>query len=411
MKILIVSQYFWPENFRINDLAQHLVERGHEITVLTGKPNYPEGRFFDGYSMLSSSRDDFDGIPVRRVPLIPRGKGGAIRLALNYASFAFYASCLIPFFCRDKYDAILAYEPSPITVALPAIVLRRLKKIPAAIWLLDLWPETLEATGAIKSKRILSMVGVLVRFIYRNLDLLLVQSEAFRPHIKSQSESFDQKIRYFPASAEALFEPQPPANHILNIDKAPGEFWLMFAGNVGVSQDPETIVGAAELLKDERNIKWVIVGDGRKLEWMKQQAVSLGISDRFHFLGRHPVEKMPEFFAAADVMLVTLKNEPIFALTIPGRIQSYLACGKPMVATLPGEGARIIEESGAGVVCNPEDPEDLAAKVRALYSQSRESLVTMGKQGRSYYEQHFDRDMLTEKLESWLDSLSKNGTA
>lgn len=409
MKLLIVSQYFWPENFRINDLAQLLVERGHEVSVLTGRPNYPEGKLYEGYKLIGGSRDDFEGIPIRRVPLIPRGPGGAFRLALNFASFAFFSSVLIPFYCRDKYDAVLVYEPSPITVALPAIVLRKLRKIPAAIWLLDLWPETLEATGAVRSRRVLGWVGGLVRFIYRNLDLLLVQSQAFIPHIESQGPSFKQKTRYFPASAEGIFQPQPPSHSLLHLDKPENEFWLMFAGNVGVSQDPETILSAAERLKSHRQIKWVIVGDGRKLSWMKSTAAKRGIEDRFHFLGRHPVEKMPEFFATADAMLVTLKNEPIFALTIPGRIQSYLACAKPMVASLPGEGARIIEESGSGVVCEPENPEALAAKILTLFELPKDQLRAKGQQGRAYYEKNFDRDILADRLEQWLESMSQSG--
>lgn len=406
VKLLIVSQYFWPENFRINDLAQFLVQQGHTVSVLTGRPNYPEGRLYPGYRLFRGSRDSHAGIKIRRVPLVPRGGGGAFRLAVNYLSFAVCATALIPFYCRDDYDAILVYEPSPITVALPAMLLRALRRTPAAMWILDLWPETLVATGSVRSRSILGVVGALVRFIYRRLDLLLVQSRAFIPHIEGQGEAFGQKTRYFPASAEAMFVPQPSSRELPGLVKGRDDFWIMIAGNVGVSQAPGLIVDTANLLKGDRGIKWIVVGDGRMLEWMKNEVDERGLQDRVHFLGRHPVEAMPGFFAAADVMLVALRKEPIFSLTIPGRIQSYLAAGRPIVAALDGEGARVVEEARAGISCVPEDAGALAESVLAVYRTPREEREAMGRRGREYYDEHFDRKMLASRLEAWLEELA-----
>src|SRR5690349_8507872 len=183
MKILIVSQYFWPESFRINDLALGLKERGHNVTVLTGMPNYPSGRLFSGYAMFSPTKEIFEGIPILRVPLIPRGSKGRWRLALNYISFALCASLLAPLRCKGPFDIIFVFEPSPVTVGIPALVLKKLMQAPIVFWVQDLWPESLSATGAVKSQRVLQWVANLVGYIYRRCDCILVQSEGFIPYV------------------------------------------------------------------------------------------------------------------------------------------------------------------------------------------------------------------------------------
>ena len=204
MRLLIVTQYFWPENFRINDLAAGLRERGHEVTVYTGKPNYPDGRFFDGYGFFGRGNETYEGMRVIRVPLIPRGDGGAVRLALNYLSFALFASALAPFRVRGEFDAILVYEPSPVTVGLPALVMKKLKRAPILFWVQDLWPESFSATEAVRAGWILKAVERLVRFIYRGCDRLLVQSRGFIPQLSAMGAPAE-KIRYFPSWAEGIF--------------------------------------------------------------------------------------------------------------------------------------------------------------------------------------------------------------
>ncbi len=404
MRILIVTQYFWPENFRINDLALALVDKGHEVTVLTGLPNYPSGRIFDGYGWFRPGREGYHGVDVMRVPLVPRGRGGGVNLAVNYGSFAFFASLLAPVRCRDDYDIIFVFEPSPITVCLPALVLKGLKKVPLILWVQDLWPESLSATGAVKSPRILKWVERLVSFIYRHCDLILAQSRAFLPAIKQRGAP-DDRVAYFPNSAEALYRP------VLIEQDAPEEahlplgFRLMFAGNIGAAQDFSTILAAAERLKAYPDIHWVILGDGRLAPWVREEVERRDLRANVHLLGQHPAESMPRYFQLADALLVTLKKDFIFSLTIPSKIQSYLACGRPIVAGLDGEGARIVEESGAGYYAPAEDPGALAEAVLRMYKHTDAERADMGRRARAYFEAHFERTMLVERLDAWMNSL------
>lgn len=404
MNILIVSQYFWPENFRINDMALALKERGHQVTVLTGTPNYPNGRFFDGYNWFSRTRETWQGVEIRRCPLIPRGKGGGLRLALNYLSFALSASLLGPWKCPGKFDAIFVHEPSPITVALPALVLRRLRGTPVLLWVLDLWPESVAAAGSVRSPFVLGLINRLVRFIYRHCDRVLVQSRGFIERVIAQGAPAD-KVLYFPSWAEAVFT--QPVNAPSSITLPQG-FRVVFAGNIGAAQDFETILDAAELLRNEKEIHWVVVGDGRMAGGVKQQVLARNLTATVHLTGSHPLQAMPSLFAAADALLVTLKQDPIFALTIPGKIQSYLACGRPIVGMLDGEGARVLQESGAAMVSPSGDARALAANVLALHRTQREERERMGQSGREYYRQHFERDRLMTQLERWFEQARRD---
>jgi len=411
MRILIVTQYFWPEEFRINDLALGLRERGHDVTVYTGKPNYPGGRFFPGYGFFGRVREDYRGVRVRRAPLVPRGAGTRPGLIVNYLSFALAASLLAPFRCDGDYDAILVYEPSPVTVGLPALVLKRVKRAPLLFWVQDLWPETLSATGVVRSQWILKLVAGLVRFIYRHCDLVLVQSRAFAPSIEALGVAA-RKILYYPNSAEAIYRPLPagPGEPAGGEKPLRGAFSVVFAGNIGVAQDFETILSAAEKLRGERDIHWNIIGDGRMQDWVRNEIGRRRLGDTVHLLGRHPVESMPRFFAAADAMLVTLAPDPVFALTIPSKVQSYLACGRPIIAALDGEGARVIEESGSGTAVPAGDAAALAEGVRRLYGMSRQAREALGQNGRRYFEQHFERELLLDRLEGWMKDLAARGS-
>lgn len=404
MHILIVTQYFWPEDFRINDLALGLKERGHQVTVLTGKPNYPGGSFFFGYSFFSHAREDYHGVVVRRVPLIPRGNGKGLRLFLNYVSFAFLATLLAPWFCREKYDVIFVFEPSPVTVGLPAIVLKTIKRIPILFWVQDLWPESLASTGAVQSPRILGWVDWLVRAIYSRCDKILMSSRAFAESIRQKNVP-DDKLLYFPNSAEELYCPLVVSGDAPERRLMPAGFKVMFAGNIGAAQDFETILAAAVRLKNQLDIHWLILGDGRRKAWVEEQVRAHGLGAQVHLLGRFPLETMPSFFALADVLLVTLRKEPIFALTIPGKVQSYLACAKPIVAALDGEGGRVLAESGAGIVVPSGDVDALASAVLRIYRMPPELRQTMGQHGRVYYEQHFDRERLLDQLIQWMSKI------
>lgn len=402
MRILVVTQYFWPESFRINDVVQGLRALGHEVAVLTGKPNYPGGRFFDGYRFLGRGRESYDGVTVLRVPLLPRGGGTGLRLLLNYLSFALFASLLGPLRCRGPVDLILVYEPSPVTVGLPALMLKALKRAPVMFWVQDLWPESLSATGAVRSQPILDLVARLVRFIYRCSDRVLVQSRAFIDSVQALGAR-PERILYLPNSAETLYRPLPRT--CMALPQIEEGFKVMFAGNIGAAQSFETIVAAAEQLRDQREIQWLVLGDGRLHGWVQEQIGRRGLARCVHLLGRHPVESMPAWFAHADIMLVTLRKDPIFALTIPSKIQSYMACGRPILAALEGEGAHVVEEARAGLVVPPEDPSALASGVLKMYRMPRGERERMGEQGRMYFLREFERDMLLARLDGWMREL------
>jgi glycosyltransferase involved in cell wall biosynthesis len=407
MRILIVTQYFWPEEFRINDLALALRSRGHEVSVLTGKPNYPGGKYFPGYGFFGRATEDYKGVRVVRVPLIPRGSGGRLRLLLNFLSYALIGSLLAPLRCRGSFDVILVYEPTPVTVGLPALVLKQLKRAPLLFWVQDLWPESLSATGVVRARWILALVDRLVRFIYRHCNLILVQSRAFMPHVRAQGVP-SERIRYYPNTAEELYrtvaiEERAPERELL-----PPGFRVMFAGNIGVAQDFETILAAADQLKSDRDIQWIIIGEGRRYAWVAQEIARRGLRGSVRLLGRYPVESMPRFFALADALLVTLRNEPIFSLTLPTKIQSYLACGRPIIAALDGEGARVIGESGSGIAVAPGDAAALADAIARLRRTPAPEREAMGRRGREYFEREFERTLLVSRLEDWMKSAAES---
>jgi len=409
MRVLIVSQHFWPESFPINSLAQGLRERGHLVSVLTGIPNYPSGKFFPGYGYFRKVREDYGGIKVLRVPLVRRGGGGKVRLATNYLSFAFSSSLFAPLVCRGKYDLIFVWESSPVTVGLPALVLKKTKSAPIMFWVQDLWPDSLTATGAVTSSLVLRLVDDLVRFIYRGCDRVLVQSRAFSPLVEKQGVE-PRRIRYFPNWAEETYRPIDVEPDAIERKEMPDGFRILFAGNIGAAQDFGTILAAAERLRNHPDIHWVIIGDGRKRSWVEDEIRKRQLGRTVHLQGRRPAETMPRYFSLADVLLVTLRKEPIFALTIPTKVQSYLACAKPILGAMEGEGARVLDEAGAGVSVTPEDPAALAEAALALYRMPKTELNAMGSRGRKYSESRFDRKMLLDVLEGWMEELKGEAT-
>ncbi|MFQ5345290.1 MAG: glycosyltransferase family 4 protein [Mariprofundus sp.] len=403
MKILIVSQYFWPENFRINDLALELKGRGHEVTILTGLPNYPAGRWFNGFGYASCGRSEWQGISIIRVPMLRRMSGRGWQLALNYMSYAMAASLLGPILCRGRFDVVLAYEPSPFTVGIPAAMMRWLKGAPMMFWVQDLWPESLTAAGAVRSRYILKLVGSMVRWIYARCDRVLVQSEGFiKPAVAAGADP--GRIRYFPNWAEDFYQPLVLPDDALEYAEMPVGFNIVFAGNMGEAQSLQTILEAVERLRDVPDIHWTMIGDGRRSSWMQEEAVKRGL-DRIHFLGLRSPEQMPRYFSLADTLLATLRPDPVFSLTIPSKVQSYLACGRPIVAALDGEGARIIEAAGAGFAMPAGDAEGLADSILRLYNMKQTERDAMGCAARAYYDAHFKRKVLIDQLDKWIRKL------
>jgi glycosyltransferase involved in cell wall biosynthesis len=394
MNILIVTQYFWPEEFRVNDLAVDLVGRGNNVTVLTGNPNYPKGKFFKGYG-FKFMNEKHQGIKIYRVPIIPRGNN-ILTLILNYLSFTITGSIFI-LFHRIKYDKVFAINFSPITAVFPAILYKKLHKKQLYLWVQDLWPESVSAAGNINSSFVLKLLTKMVKYIYKNSDRVLLQSEAFIPSVEEKGVTKKQ-IEYIPNWAEDLYSDK--SKIILNKYEAiiPKGFLVMFAGNIGESQDFESILKAAVITKKYLDIKWVIVGDGRRKAWVENQIISLGLQQSFYMLGRFPMGEMPSFFVHADIMLLSLKNEVIFSLTIPSKVQSYMAFGKPIIGMLNGIGAEIIRNGHCGFVGLAGDHIALANNVIKAFNENSEDLTNKGLNGKKYYEQNFSKKIVVDKL-------------
>ncbi len=403
MRLLIVSQYFWPESFRINDLVRTLVEKGVQVDVLTGKPNYPEGHLFDGYSALGCQKQPWSGATVFRVPLFPRGAKSALRLAANYLSFILAGLAVGPWLLRGrKYDVIFVYGVSPIFQAIPAIALGRIKGAPVILWVQDLWPESLEATGYIKSAPVLTAVGWLVGQVYKRVDMLLAQSRAFLPFIQKLAPG--KPVLYFPNSVDDSFGATTTvgAPAIPALERG---FPVVFAGNIGAGQAVEVIVEAATLLRDHADICFVVVGQGSRREWMREQVGLRGLPN-LHLPGRFPIETMPALMQKAGALLVSLADEPIFAATVPNKVQAYMASGRPILASLNGEGARLIQEANAGLTSPAGDGRALAEAVLRLYGMTETERAALGANGQRYFQANFDHLGLTDQLIGHMQEVS-----
>ena len=404
MKVLVVSQYFSPENFLISEIVQTLVDKGHDLDVLTGKPNYPEGIFFPGYSSWGCMKQDLLGATVYRVPILARGTRSAMRLALNYLSFVLSGLLLGPWLLRrQKYDVIFVYGVSPILQAIPALFIGWLKNTRVTVWVQDLWPESLEATGYVRQPWVLAGVRQLVRFIYRRADLLLVQSKCFEAPVSSLAPG--KRVVYFPNSVKSIFS-DPPDVSLPVVRELDDGFAVVFAGNVGVGQAVQVIVEAATLLKDQPEIRFVVFGHGSRWDWMYEQVKARGLNN-LHLPGRFPIQTMPGLMQKAAALLVSLADEPIFAATVPNKVQAYMAAGRPILACLNGEGARLVQEAGAGITIAAEDAQGLANAVLRLHRMPAPERLEMGANGQRYFKAHFDHNRLVDDLIGYLSALSK----
>ena len=397
VNILIITQYFYPENFKSNDLAFELKSRGHNVTVLTGLPNYPEGKIFEKYGVFKNRKQTINGVKVVRSLLLPRGKGGGLRLFANYYSFAFFASVKAFFLgLNNHFDAIIVHEPSPITQYYPALLINKIWKTPVYFWVMDLWPESLSIAGGVKNKFVLNYYTNVIKKFYKNAEKILITSKGFRGAINEKG-NFDDKIVYFPNWAEdAISE----GNKNFPIPELPEGFKVMFAGNVGEAQDMEAVMDAALDLKHYSVVKFIIVGDGRKMSFVQEFIRKNSLSNTVFTLGRFPVEAMSSFFAKADVMLVSLKNDEIFNLTVPAKVQAYMSASKPIVAMLNGEGADIIEEAQCGFATPAGDAKKLAQIIKNMAELNPEDLKRMGENSRSFFYKNY-------RLSSCIDNLER----
>jgi glycosyltransferase involved in cell wall biosynthesis len=397
MEILIVTQYFWPESFKINDLALALKERGHKITVLTGMPNYPEGKFYKGYKLFSKKTEYLDEIKIIRVPIIPRGNASGLMLFLNYFSFMIIGS-IWSFFLSKKYETVIALNYSPITAVYPAIIYKMLHGTNLYLWVFDLWPESVRSAGKLKWSIVDMLLLRMVKSIYNKSNKILISSEGFGLSIIEKGVG-EHKLVYMPNWAEAVFEDSSLVDEQKYSPLIPHGFIVMFAGNIGEAQDFDSILKAAELTQDFKDIKWVIIGDGRKREEVSKEIDKRGLGEIVFLLGRFPLLEMPSFFVHANVMLFSLKDEEIFSLTLPGKVQSYMAFGKPIAAMINGEGSAVISKSNCGFTCNAGDYQGLANNIIKAHEMPANELSTLGKNGYEYYKSNFAKEMLIDRFE------------
>jgi len=403
MKILIVTQYFWPENFRINDLVEELSLYGHEITILTGIPSYPKGKVFPEFSQNPKLFNEFKSSKIVRVPIITRGKS-MIRLALNYFSYIVSSIVIGSWKLRkNNFDIIFVYEPSPVTVGLTAIWFKKLKKAPIFFWTLDLWPESLNAVGVLNSKIILSFIGKIVGFINNRCDLILAQSHSFIGSI-SKYCSRDVRIEYFPSWSEVLI---PSKQIAREVEIKNNTFNILFTGNIGEAQDFPAVIDAVEYLKHE-SVRWLIVGDGRMSSWLKAEIIRRGLESQIVLLGEFPIERMASFYNTSQALLVSLKRDHYLSLVIPGKVQSYLMSGLPILGMVQGETERIIKNSGCGYTCKAGDGYSLAGIVKEMMSKSDKDRELMGIMGKNFAIKEFDRNTLLKKLESLMFEYVEN---
>lgn len=399
MRILVISQYFWPENFRLNDLCLELTDRGHHVEVLTSIPNYPNGNFYKGYSIFKNRNQVWNGIKIHRAFLIPRGRDNKILLILNYFSFVI-SSCIKLLFLKGDYDKIIVYQLSPATVGFPAILAKKIFKAPLFFYIQDLWPESLKDTGGIKFSHLINVIDYMMNIFYRISDCIIVQSPAFTEYLTSKGIGIN-KISYIPNTVESFYKPEVQISKYS--DKFPNGFNILFAGNIGKAQDLYTIIDAAKILSLKGlKINWIFLGDGRDKKNAIEYVKKSGISEIFYFMGSFPTEEMPFFFTCADALLVSLKKSTIFSLTIPSKIQSYLACRKPILGNIDGVGFEIINKYKCGYASHSSDSIMLSQNAEKLYKSSKSDLEKFGHNSFKYYLNNFERNLVYDKLESLL---------
>lgn len=392
MKILVVTQYFWPEEFRINDICKGMKESGHEVEILTGLPNYPNGKIFEGFSYFRRGPKEYEGMKIIRVGMIPRGKNNSTMLALNYISFMVSASVRIIPLLFKKYDKIFVFQVSPLTTAVPAIILSKIKKIPSYIYIQDLWPETFYSIVNISNEKLRKIMKRVCNKIYDAFDKLLIASRGYEDILVK--EGIDKKkLEYFPQWAEDFYSKDDKNEELRD------KFIVTFAGNIGKAQSVDTIIEAANLAKSNEKIKWQIIGDGSEFEYIKGLVDKYSLYKNVDLLGRKPASEMPNYFSKSDALIVTLKNEDILRVTLPAKVQSYMASGKPILAAISGESNKIIKDSKGGLVGEAEDFVKLYENVIKLFNMTKEERYVLGNNGKEYFNNNFTREKLLNKLE------------
>ena len=402
-KILVYTNHYFPENFKINDIVNHFDNQENYVKVITGIPNYPSGKIFKNYGYFKKTNETKGNVKIRRLPLITRGKGSNFRLVLNYLSYFFsvliYTIYLILF--NKKYDMIFVHHTSPIFIAIsPCLYKTFNKQVKMVLWDLDIWPESLEATGVIKKNKVLKRVKKLVEIIYNNFDIILVGSNSFVQIVKKRVRNIP--VVYFPNWAEDIFEgtlinKTQPKTQTKNLK-------IMFAGNIGEAQDVYSILKLIDKCRD-KHIDWVFVGDGRMKNWLERELNLITILGEINFLGSHSIQKMPFLFKQADIMLLSLKNDDIFSKTVPAKLQAYLASAKPVFGMISGESKKIIIDSGAGWCSDSGDIESAYNNICKILKFDFKELSEKGFRGLEYYDKNFSKHSRFSQLDNIIKTL------
>lgn len=401
--ILVLSQFFYPEQFRINDICKEWIKRGYKVTVVTGIPNYPKGKFYKGYGLIKNRRESWNGIDIIRLPLIPRGNT-TVGLVLNYLSFP-VAQFLWMLFTSIQPDVLFMFETSPMTQCMLGVwlkkkICRKGKNIKLLGYIQDLWPENVEIMTGIHSPLVIRPIEKMVRYIYKNCDYIFATSPSFVESIQSRVDEGERnKVLYWPQYAEDHYK--LVNNDSNNVDS----MHIIFAGNIGFAQGLDILPRTAMNLKRKNvEVKFVIVGDGRYRQQMESEIDAAEVSSYFEFLGYRPSEEVPALFELSDIAFLSFMKTELFEKTIPAKLQTYLACGMPVLASADGETKRIIEESNCGT-CTPLGDE--VALTDAIIKMKNDLARNRGmwkENARRYYETHFDKKTLLDQMERYLNA-------
>ena len=379
-RILVYTNHFYPEQFKINEIVEWLSNEGSHIRIITGLPNYPSGKIIKEYSNIFK-----DNIIINRLFLIPRGSGSNLMLIINYVSYfisCFFFTIYIALF-KKKYDVVFVHHTSPIFIAFHPIVYSFFKKTKKILWDLDIWPESLQAVGLVKSSYIISKLEIMVKWVYSNYDSILVSSKSLCSVVKQR---FDGRIIYFPNWADKVIEVNKiDAKRSLLINTK--KFNIVYTGNIGKSQNFKSLLKTIEHVDD--NIHWTFVGDGRFKSQLKNLIDHKNLNAKVSFIDQVSIDLIPSIVSKADSLFLSLKNDILFSKTVPAKLQTYMALGKPIIGLLQGEGAKLIVDSDCGIVEENYNYEELAKKINSFASKNSSELIKKGENAKKYYFKHF----------------------
>jgi colanic acid biosynthesis glycosyl transferase WcaI len=407
MKILILTQWFEPEPTSKGLLfARELVTRGHEVEVLTGFPNYPGGKLYPGYRIRPWVREQIDGVSVLRVALYPSHSNSGFRRALNYMSFALSAALIGTALIKEP-DIVYVYHP-PITVGFAGAVIGFLRKAPFVYDIQDLWPDTVASTGMIANPTALALLGKLCKFVYHRAAHITVLSRGFKAQLIDRGIPADKiEVIYNWCDETALKHNCGPITRL----GAPNRFCILFAGTMGLAQDLDSVLGAAQICRTTvPSAEFLFMGGGVDRGRLESLAEKMEL-DNVKFLARQPMHAMGGILAGADALLVHLKDDPLFRITIPSKTQAYLAAGKPILMAVHGDAADLVGRAGAGVVCEPGNPHSIAAAVKELVDTGEEQLAQMGRAGSAFYNSELSVSIGVDKFERIFRLVAPNGVA